>query len=182
MERKDQAAAYEKLRKVDDKYILQKFNREFDQVAEYICNEDEDELNSLNDNKQDRSRINYLRFKEFLVEMCLLTEQQASIDCHESQLAFDLWEVIAPKVEREMNESVDDGGAQMEQEYREEVKAKFITLFDLRTILMAILRYNDGKRFVDAIDAPMPQSEGEIGFRKPDLPNGKFMVRYEELG
>ena len=111
MERKDQAAAYEKLRKVDDKYILQKFNREFDQVAEYICNEDEDELNSLNDNRQDRSRINYLRFREFLVEMCLLTEQQASTDCHESQLAFDLWEVIAPKVEREMNESVDDGGA-----------------------------------------------------------------------
>jgi len=47
--------------------------------------------------------------------------------------------------------------------------------------MMAILRYNDGKRYVDAVDAPMLQTEDEIGFRKPNLPNGKFMLRYEEL-
>lgn len=36
MEKKDQAAAQAKLRKVDDKFILSKFNREFDQVSELI--------------------------------------------------------------------------------------------------------------------------------------------------
>ena len=43
-----------------------------------------------------------------------------------------------------------------------------VTLIDVKTILMAILRYNDGRRFIDAADAPMPQSEGETGFRKPN--------------
>ena len=47
---------------------------------------------------------------------------------------------------------------------------------------MAILRYNDGRRFMDAADAPMPQSEGETGFRKPGDPKSRFMLRYEELG
>ena len=52
----------------------------------------------------------------------------------------------------------------------------------MKTVLMAILKYNDGKRFVEASKAPLPQSEGEIGFRKPNEPTGKFMLRFEELG
>ena len=56
-----------------------------------------------------------------------------------------------------------------------------MTLYDLKTILMAILKYNDGKRFVESSEAPIPQSEGEIGFRKPNESTGKFMLRYEEL-
>ena len=51
----------------------------------------------------------------------------------------------------------------------------------MKTIIMGILRYNDGKRFVDAADAPLPASEGEIGFRRPNESDGKFMLRYEEL-
>ena len=46
---------------------------------------------------------------------------------------------------------------------------------------MAILRINDGKHFFPASDSPLPQSEGEIGFRRPAEPNGAFMLRYEEL-
>ena len=100
-EKKDQAALYAQLRKVSDKYILQKFNREFDQIAEQICNEDQ--YQELEDSpagtaKKNKNTMNYLRFKDFLVEMCLLTEQQASMNCYESQLAFDHWEMIAPKV------------------------------------------------------------------------------------
>ena len=70
----------------------------------------------------------------------------------------------------------------IDQEYVDKVKANVVSINDLKTILMAILRYNDGRRFIDAADAPMPQSEGETGFRKPNEPSGRFMLRYEELG
>ena len=52
---------------------------------------------------------------------------------------------------------------------------------DLKTIVMAILRINDGKHFVRGEDAPLPQSEGEIGFRRPPGPDGEFLLRLEEL-
>ena len=55
---------------------------------------------------------------------------------------------------------------------------------DLKTLIMAILRLNDGKRFLDADEAPLPQSENEIGFRKVEdnsKENGRFMIRYEEI-
>ena len=98
-------------------------------------------------------------------------------------MAFDLWEIIAPKIEKGLEESIigEEAIAQMELEYVEQVKASVVTVNDLKTILMAILRYNDGRRFMDASEAPLPQSEGETGFRKPDDPSGKFMLRYEEL-
>ena len=53
----------------------------------------------------------------------------------------------------------------------------------MKTIVMAILRINDGKRFFSASEAPMPQSEGEIGFRRPEQDGaaGVFYLRYEEL-
>ena len=56
----------------------------------------------------------------------------------------------------------------LDKEYVDKVKATVVSINDVKTILMAILRYNDGRRFMDAADAPMPQSEGETGFRKPD--------------
>lgn len=46
--------------------------------------------------------LNYLRFKEFLIEMCFMTEQQATSDTAENSLAFELWELIAPKINREL--------------------------------------------------------------------------------
>ena len=63
----------------------------------------------------------------------------------------------------------------------EKVKTGDVKLLDVKTILMGILRLNDGKRFFDASEAPLPSSEGEIGFRKPNEPSGRFMLRYEEL-
>lgn len=44
--------------------------------------------------------LNYLRFKEFLIEMCFLSEQQATADTAENTLAFELWELVAPKVNK----------------------------------------------------------------------------------
>ena len=46
---------------------------------------------------------------------------------------------------------------------------------------MAILKLNDGKHFFDSAEVPMPQSEGEVGFRRPEGPKGVFYLRYEEL-
>ena len=69
----------------------------------------------------------------------------------------------------------------MEDEYMEKVKKGDVKLNDVKTILMGILRLNDGKRYTDTSEAPIPSSEGEIGFRKPNDPSGRFMLRYEEL-
>ena len=46
--------------------------------------------------------INYLRFKELLIEMCFMTEQQATSDTAENSLSFEMWELIAPRVQREL--------------------------------------------------------------------------------
>ena len=56
-----------------------------------------------------------------------------------------------------------------------------MTPADLKTVVMAILRINDGKHFFNASETPIPQSEGEIGFRRPQAPQGDFYLRYEEL-
>lgn len=53
-------------------------------------------------------QLNYLRYKEFMIEMCFMTEQQASSDTLENTLAFELWELIAPRLERDhLNETQD---------------------------------------------------------------------------
>ena len=44
--------------------------------------------------------------------------------------------------------------------------------------MLAILRLNDGKRFLDSEKAPLMQSENECGFRRQ---NGRFGFRYDEL-
>ena len=94
---------------------------------------------------------------------------------------FDVWEIIAPRVERDLDQSIDKniedsdsldesinediGIDSKERSYRKEVRAAEISIADLRVILMAILKYNDGKTFADSEHSPLPQSEGEIGFR-----------------
>ena len=59
--------------------------------------------------------MNYLRFKEFLIEMCFMTEQQATSDSNENTMAFELWELIAPKINRELPDEVDDEDEAMEK-------------------------------------------------------------------
>lgn len=69
------------IRKVSDKYILARFNREFEQAANDLSNQDEGSLNAESNQKSAKTTLNYLRFKEFLVKMGLLTQQQANQDC-----------------------------------------------------------------------------------------------------
>jgi len=84
---------------------------------------------------------------------------------------FDVWEIIAPKVERDLtnidsdesplNEadvtmSEDIGFGARERNYRKELRSMEVHLEDIRVILMAILRLNDGKTFVESEEAPLP--------------------------
>ena len=69
---------------------MQKFNREFEKAAEDLCNQEKLEyteeeskpaLETEDTSKGIMNTLNYIKFKEFLVEMCLLTEPQANSDC-----------------------------------------------------------------------------------------------------
>lgn len=82
---------YAQLRKVSDKYVLQKFTKEFERVLTfvYMPSEIEGSAEGETHSKQAQSApLNYLRFKEFLIEMCFMTEQQATTDTLENTLAF----------------------------------------------------------------------------------------------
>ena len=102
-----------------------------------------------------------------------MTEQQAYNDSAENTLAFELWELIAPKISRELSllengaDDEDEAMEKLDKAYITEMQAQEVTPFDLKTVVMAILRVNDGKHFFNASEAPIPQSEGEIGFRRP---------------
>lgn len=75
-------------------------------------------------------KLNYLNYKEFLVHMGMLSEHQASIECRESALIYDVWYSLGQA----------RGSTESEQE--------MVSLEDLKVFLMAILRLNDGKHFV----------------------------------
>ena len=136
-----------------------------------------------------------------MVNFGLITQQQALSDSVENRLLFDMFEIIAPPVERELdlsdeepmpkshdqqsdsneegeNDPEDMSFNERERSYRRQVKAHNVCLPDVKVILMAVLKLNDGKKFMEGKDAPLPQSEGEIGFRKDD---DVFSLRYEEL-
>lgn len=104
--------------------------------------------------------LNYLRFKEFLIKMCFLTEQQATADTAENTLSFELWELIAPKVTKQLDVLSAEGNEElmdkMDHEYITEVQAQEVSIADLKSVVMAILRINDGKHFFNASEAPMP--------------------------
>ena len=75
-------------------------------------------------------------------------------------MAFELWELIAPKINRELpGEAEDEDEAAMErldQAYISEMQAQEIAPSDLKTVVMAILKMNDGKHFFSASEAPIP--------------------------
>jgi len=119
------------VRKVSDRYILQRFRREFDNIAGKVCldtPEDEDDEDYEPQPITPEIRVNYLRFKEFLINMGLLTEEQASFECLENALVNEAW-LITPK--------------------SEENDEEFVTLGDLRVLVMAVLRLNDGQHYVE---------------------------------
>ena len=60
------------------------------------------------------------------MEMCFMTEHQATNDTSENSLAFEMWELIAPKVEREMPELPEDG-KEDEEEQMDRLEKAYIT-------------------------------------------------------
>ena len=129
--------------------------------------------------------MNYLRYKELLIELCFMTEQQAVSDSVENTLAFELWEIVAPKLSRDAMFMRSDGGGdadggedESEKQYITEMQAQEVPPNDLKAVIMAILRLNDGRNVVAASDAPLQQSENEVGFRAQD---GTYCLRSEEL-
>ena len=96
------------LTKITDRYVLQKFVKEFEKVLAFVYTPGQlidGETSELSHTQEALTApLNYLRFKEFLIEMCFMTEQQATSDSHENTLSFELWELIAPKVSREFGD------------------------------------------------------------------------------
>lgn len=129
-----------------------------------------------------------------MINFGLLSFDQANTHCIENALMFDVWEIMAPKVERDLtnidnDESMvneadvtlieDYGISKTERNYRKELRNMQVSLQDLKVMLMMISRLNDGKTFIESEQAPLPQSEGEIGFR--DSKTGDLNFRIDEL-
>ena len=92
-----------------------------------------------------------------------MTEQQATSDTTENTLAFELWELVAPRINRELPEVSPNNGEEEEKQlemldkaYITEMQAQEVTPADLKTVIMAILRINDGKHFFNANEFPLP--------------------------
>ena len=92
-----------------------------------------------------------------------MTEQQATSDTTENTLAFELWELVAPRINRELPEVSPNNGEEEEKQlemldkaYITEMQAQEVTPADLKTVIMAILRINDGKHFFNANESPLP--------------------------
>jgi len=122
--------------------------------------------------------------------MCMLTEAQSQSDCLECQLTFKLWELLAsqqpkeePKEEKRTTLLESPKQAEESSLISDSNLTQRVRLGDVRTMCMAVLRFNDGKRFMDAEEAPLLQSEADIGFRRVTKadPAGRYMLRYEEL-
>jgi predicted ATP-dependent protease len=119
---KEQGTRATLLMKQSDKYVVQRFVKEFEKVLAFIYTPEQSAFSTEETSQDEESKsqvgrikealtapLNYLRFKEFLVEMCFMTEHQATFDTVENSLAFELWELIAPKINREIGEmSVDE--------------------------------------------------------------------------
>ena len=83
-------------------------------------------------------------------------------DSAENTLAFELWEIVAPRVSRDarlMRSAVEidpeDGEDESEKQYISEMQAQEVLPSDLKTVIMAILRLNDGRSVVAGAEAPI---------------------------
>lgn len=91
------------------KLVLNKFLRD---LRQYLMQVSQDE-------EQQPETLNYLRLKELLVLMGLITEQSATADSQERVLLYDFWRTL--------------GGEERQE----------ITVKDATTLIVAILRMSD---------------------------------------
>lgn len=90
--------------------------------------------------KYDPKKLTYKQFKDFMINFGILTDIQSQSNCIENSLIFDMWEIIAPIVERDLTHldkepedkeekdcdisQIEDLGIDIkERSYRKEVRA-----------------------------------------------------------
>ena len=101
-----------------EKYIIQKFNREFEQIIGEMFTDLPTEAGE--NFKISSLKVNYLRLKELLLSLGLISEAAANSDSSERALLYELWKALRG-------------------EEREEV-----SLGDVKVLILAILRFNTG--------------------------------------
>ncbi len=116
-----------KVNHTSEKYIIQKFNREFNQLIAEMFTElrqenQEEEHKDEEDLRYKNIKINYLRLKELLLALGMVNENSTNTDSNEGVLLYELWKLL-------------------KGEEREE-----ISLDDVKMVIQAILRMNDHKR------------------------------------
>ncbi len=106
---------------------MQKFNREYNASAKEILEDGE-------------RKINYLKLKEFLVKLGLVTETAVNSDSTERALSYDFWRIL----KGESNENVH--------------------VEDMRVVVLTILRMTEHKR----IGLAPPDESEDAGFFNSD--------------
>ena len=97
---------------MSDKYILSKFTKQFKAAEQAIAGssqEDESGHDQGSKHGHNSDKLSYIQFKDFMTKFGLLTAEQAAFNCLENMLVFDIWELIAPRLERDLtNIDADD--------------------------------------------------------------------------
>jgi hypothetical protein len=82
-----------------------------------------------------QKKLNYLRLKELLIHLGMINEQAANNDSNERALLYELWKLLRGEEKEE------------------------VTLEDVKTVVMAILRMSDHKRIGVASTEKQTQQE-----------------------
>ena len=150
-----------------EKYVMQKFNREFNQIMCSLFSEDDEIENTTTSDKPVEDKptaakfpnrgINYLRLKEFLIQIGMITEHSANTDCsNERVLLYDLWRIL-------------------KGDEKEEIQSE-----DMRIFAFCIIRLYDHKRI--AVDPTKEEEEhikeDQIGFFNS---SGRFVLTQDDI-
>ena len=106
-----------------EKYITQKFIREFRNIIMTLAEEGaEDSHDAENPQICPLKTLNYLKLKEFLVCLGMMTEAASNQDSKERTLLYDMWKLLRGEDKQEVN------------------------VEDVRIVTMVINRMTDDKR------------------------------------
>ena len=110
-----------------EKYIAQKFHREFERIVHDMYSDIEAYLEPNNNAHEGSTdlKLNYIRFKEVLLRLGMINELSlsAQIESSEGALILELWQLLRPDTESSLDQIPED-----------------IKLKDAKHAIMAILR------------------------------------------
>ena len=142
-----------------EKYITQKFIREFRNIIMTLAEEGaEDSHDTENPQISPLKTLNYLKLKEFLVCLGMMTEAASNQDSKERTLLYDMWKLLRGEDKQEVN------------------------VEDVRIVTMVINRMTDDKRIgVEgfAEDIGFFNENDQFCLRMEDVP--KMQKHYELL-